>query len=220
MDRIKDERSRTVEQQLGYGGQLNPALAATHEVCQFFYAGNCTHGANCRKSHDIPPGYKPPPPRTEKGGDKGKGKGKSEKGGKGDWSTKGDKGKGKGEWSTKGGGKDTQKGGKGKGKGNGKGKGGDPNATTPCFRFNEGVCTADPCPHNHRRMTKEEKDNKASYDERRAIRRPRSPGAPATGPCSDFAAGNCALGDSCPMQHTQAPKQKGKAKAKAKAEGK
>ncbi len=220
MDRIKDERSRTVEQQLGYGGQLNPALAATHEVCQFFYAGNCTHGANCRKSHDIPPGYKPPPPRTEKGGDKGKGKGKGEKGGKGDWSTKGDKGKGKGEWSTKGGGKDTQKGGKGKGKGNGKGKGGDPNATTPCFRFNEGVCTADPCPHNHRRMTKEEKDNKASYDERRAIRRPRSPGAPATGPCSDFAAGNCALGDSCPMQHTQAPKTKGKAKAKAKAEAK
>ncbi len=200
--------TRQVEQQLGYGGQLNPALAATQEVCRFFYAGNCTHGSECRKSHEIPPGYTPPPSKGDKGGDKGKGKGEN-KGGKSD--TKGDKGKGKG------GGKDGQKDGKGKSKG--KDRGGDRNASTPCYRYNEGTCTTENCPHNHRMMTKEEKENKASYDEKRAIRRPRSPGAAATGPCPDFAKGNCALGDSCPMNHTPANKPKGKAKAKAKADG-
>ena len=59
---IRDERSRTVEHQLGYGGQPHPALAATQEVCRFFYAGGFRKGSECTRSHAIPPGYKPPPP--------------------------------------------------------------------------------------------------------------------------------------------------------------
>jgi hypothetical protein len=216
-DRLKDERVKVVEHQLGYGSQGGggpPALAAAgggEQVCRFFAAGHCNRGNECRNSHTIPRGYVIPEAKGK--GDKG---GKGEKGGKGDAKGKGKKGK------------DESHGDKGKGKGKqGKdGKGppkvhgskGDPNATTPCFRFNEGVCESKACPHNHRTMSKLELETKKGYDDARKLRRPKSPGAAALGDCADWAsATGCALGTSCPQKHdaANAPSRKAKAKAKA-----
>ena len=200
-NRIRDDRTRLVEQQLGYGGHTPAALAATTKgdgkgkgkgksdgsvVCRFHAAGNCRFGDTCSMSHVIPRNYVAPEPKG-KGGDKGSGK------------SKGD--------------------GKGKSKGKGKGKGGDPNSSTPCFRWNEGKCDTPDCTHRHEKMTTEEWANKKTFDDKRALKRPKSPGAAATGPCPDWTSkGSCALGDTCPMKHD--PKAKGTPKAKAKAKPK
>ena len=67
-------------------------------------------------------------------------------------------------------------------------------------------------------MTAEEWANKKPFDDKRAQKRPKSPGAAAVGPCPDWTTkGSCALGDTCPMKHDAKAKAKTKAKAKAKA---
>jgi hypothetical protein len=211
-DRCSDNRVNRVEFELGYGG--NPALAGTEKICKFHAMGTCNRGDSCFMSHDIPVGYVIP---KGKGKDSGKGKGKDEW--RDDrWNDKG-KGKGKDQWTDKGKGK-----GKGKdknsggGRGAGPSKGGNPDSPTPCFAFNSPAgCHVENCRHNHRPMTKVEKATKKDFDERHP-KRLKSPGAPAIGKCPDFIKGNCALGDTCPMDHAGKPKAKGKAKAKAKAE--
>jgi hypothetical protein len=221
-DRLKDERTKIVEQQLGYGEHfVTPALVGAGEVCRFHYAGHCNRGDSCTMSHVIPAGYVPPDKGKGKGkDDKGKGKGKEDKGkGQG----KEDKGKGKGkEDKGKGKGKEDKGKGKGKddkGKGKGTGMGGNKDATTPCFRYNEGGCWTVNCPHKHRWMTKEEWATKEGYDNTRTPKRPKSPGAAAIGDCAEWARGNCALGTSCTQKHepSNAPTASAKAKAKAKA---
>jgi hypothetical protein len=198
---------------LGYGDSgWTPALAGVTKVCDYHAAGHCRFGADCKLSHDIPRGYVP---------DKGKGKGKEDRGkgkddqGKGKGKGKDEKGKGKGK-DDKGKGKGKDKG-KGKGNGSAPGMGGNKDATTPCFRFNEGSCTALNCPHNHRWMTKAEKETKESFDATRKPKRPKSPGAAALGDCAEWARGSCALGAACTQRHepSNAPTASAKAKAKA-----
>ncbi len=68
-------------------------------------------------------------------------------------------------------------------------------------------------------MTTEELANKKLFDDKRALKRPKSTGAAAVGPCPDWTSkGSCAVGDTCPMKHD--PKSKATAKAKGKAKAK
>jgi hypothetical protein len=206
-DRINDNRIKRVEFELGYGG--NPALVNTVVVCKFHAMGACNRGDSCLMSHEIPKGYVVPTPKGK--GDKGKGKGKDDW--TNSWTENSNKGKGKGKDQQKGKGKGKDKN-AGGGRGGGAPKGGNPESPNPCFKWNSPTgCDTPNCRHNHRYMTKDEKAAKKEYDERRPPR-PKSPGAPAIGKCPDFKKGNCALGDTCPMEHANP---KGKAKAKAKA---
>jgi hypothetical protein len=198
-DRLRDERNRVVESQLGHGAPPPPALAAPPgTVCQYYTKGNCKKGAECDMVHDKKAkkayadangggGGPTPKAGADKPQPKAKPKAKADASGK--------SGKFQGA------------------------PGGNPASKYPCYANHSGKCISQTCPHAHRALTAEELVKWKEW-EAKASSRTSSPGAPASGVCPEFLKGSCILGASCTMEHpgeeaAKSGRKRAKAKAKA-----
>jgi hypothetical protein len=200
-DRLRDERNRVVESQLGHGAPPPPALAAPPgTVCQYFTKGNCKKGAECDMVHDK----KAKKAYTDANG--GGGGGTTTKAGAVAPKAKA-KAAAKADPSGKAGGKFQGA------------PGGNPASKYPCYANHNGKCVSATCSHAHRALTAEELVTMKAW-EAKAATRAASPGAPASGVCPEFLKGSCILGSACPMEHpgeegTKSSRKREKAKAKA-----
>ncbi len=203
-DRLVEERTRTVESQLGHGGPPPPALAAPEgTICPFNTKGFCRKGAECDMVHDQAAKAKWKRENPDSGG--GGGRGSAGGGGAGGKGAKGGKGAGKGVGAP-------QAKAEAKGKGKGKlvgAKGGNSESRFPCYANHDGNCINTLCSLAHRVLTEPELAMIEKW-EKRAASRTSSPGAPATGVCPEWLRGNCILGPNCSMEHPEGQGGKGK----------
>ena len=193
-DRLRDERNRVVESQLGHGAPPPPALAAPPgTVCQYFTKGDCKKGAECDMIHDkkAKKAYTTvgggPTPKAGVDTPKAKAKPKAKP------DVSGNSGKFQGA------------------------PGGNPASKYPCYANHSGKCVSQSCSHAHRPLTAEELVTMKAW-EAKASSRASSPGAPASGVCPEFLKGSCILGASCTMEHPgEEAAKSGRKRAKAKA---